>query len=418
MGLLDRCGVILWEFLDVAEGGEVLEEFCAFLLAEGHGIHGWGIGAFPGLEVGQEFLWLEGVGEHAAGHFAGAWNPEPREDGGCDVGQARSMDHATLAETGSRGGEDAVGAVPDDDAGGHPRHKTRPQVVAVEAVVGNNQDARLGPCEIEKPCEQEVVEAVGAVHHIVVVGEVFFGSALHARRVEGHEEMRNLIDGAVVNHREVPILRLHQMRGGGVRIEGLGKAAGEFGEAGIFFLIDAGEVFHKHREDVATEFGGVQAQGREGLGEALGKKGSLRRRGPFNGRGGGFGRKRGVEVRNEADIRVALALRGEPSGEVGLEALQGEYVPHRAAPAGGGGDGQNAAVADFGETVDSMLGGMPARGDGGPQHRRERGLEGGEIAAGAIGEQLREHGHLTRAQERFDDFPIGGVPADNEQAAL
>jgi hypothetical protein len=52
VGLLDRCGIILRKFLDVAEGGEVLEEFRTFLLAEGHGIHGGGIAAFPGLEFG------------------------------------------------------------------------------------------------------------------------------------------------------------------------------------------------------------------------------------------------------------------------------------------------------------------------------------------------------------------------------
>jgi len=55
-----------------------------------------------------------------------------------------------------------------------------------------------------------------------------------------------------------------------------------------------------------------------------------------------------------------------------------------------------------------------AGGDGGPQRGAERGLEGGDIAHHAFFKEAGEVGHFPGIDERVDDFPIGGVPADEE----
>ena len=64
--------------------------------------------------------------------------------------------------------------------------------------------------------------------------------------------------------------------------------------------------------------------------------------------------------------------------------------------------------------MDSMLPGPFARGNGGPQHRGEHGLQGGQVAVYAFAQKFLERGHLPLRHERFDDLPVGGVPADQQ----
>ena len=69
---------------------------------------------------------------------------------------------------------------------------------------------------------------------------------------------------------------------------------------------------------------------------------------------------------------------------------------------------------EFNESVDPMLPGPFARGNGGPQHRGEHGLQGGQVAVYAFAQKFLERGHLPLRHERFDDLPVGGVPADQQ----
>ena len=63
---------------------------------------------------------------------------------------------------------------------------------------------------------------------------------------------------------------------------------------------------------------------------------------------------------------------------------------------------------------DPMPPGPFARGNGGPQHRGEHGLQGGQVAVYAFAQKFLERGHLPLRHERFDDLPVGGVPADQQ----
>ena len=89
-----------------------------------------------------------------------------------------------------------------------------------------------------------------------------------------------------------------------------------------------------------------------------------------------------VEIR---DHRTAmwqtLALGGEPTDDMAFEAIFAEDFPDGFALAGGGGYRDDLAVCmDLGEASDAVVIGVFPGGDGGPEHRRELRLEGGEIS--------------------------------------
>jgi hypothetical protein len=47
----------------------------------------------------------------------------------------------------------------------------------------------------------------------------------------------------------------------------------------------------------------------------------------------------------------------------------------------------------------------------------ERGLEGGDVAHDALLKEADEVGHFPGVEQRVDDLPVGGVPADEEDFA-
>jgi hypothetical protein len=64
--------------------------------------------------------------------------------------------------------------------------------------------------------------------------------------------------------------------------------------------------------------------------------------------------------------------------------------------------------------MDTMFVGTFAGGDGGPEHGREHQRKGRQVAHHALADDFFQVRHLAGIQQRGDDFPIGGVPTDEQ----
>ena len=124
-------------------------------------------------------------------------------------------------------------------------------MVAVEPVIGDEDDRGVGPGELHEPAEKQVVEPVDPVDDLLVELEVGLGNPLHPGGMVGHEQMADFIDGAVVDRHEVPVgLGHQQVRGSVVRRAGLGQLLGEQPEPAIFGLVDCGSGRHQESDQV------------------------------------------------------------------------------------------------------------------------------------------------------------------------
>jgi hypothetical protein len=100
-------------------------------------------------------------------------------------------------DAGALGEKHALVPVPDGDARSHPRRELRPQVVRVEAVVGNEHHGGVRAGQLQQALEHHFVGAVGAADHLLIDFEILVRDARHLRRVIVHEVVGNLIDGPV-----------------------------------------------------------------------------------------------------------------------------------------------------------------------------------------------------------------------------
>ena len=64
--------------------------------------------------------------------------------------------------------------------------------------------------------------------------------------------------------------------------------------------------------------------------------------------------------------------------------------------------------------MDAMLVSTLPSCDGRPEHGTKNGLEGSDVSANAFFDQTGEIRHLASIDERRDNFPIGGIPTDEE----
>ena len=54
--------------------------------------------------------------------------------------------------------------------------------------------------------------------------------------------------------------------------------------------------------------------------------------------------------------------------------------------------------------------------DGGPKHRAERRVNGGQVSVDTTSNQARQIWHLAGVEQRVNDFPVSRVPADKQQS--
>ena len=311
--------------------------------------------------------------------------------------------------------------MPHGDPGGDARGEFRTQVVAVEAVVGDEDDRRVGSGQVQQTLQHEVMHTVGARDNVTIHFEISLGDSLHLRRMIRHEEVADFVDRAVIHREEIPVrIGLEQMHRRIVRGKGLGQFAGQHPEAFVFVLIDLvrfgdEETDHLVRVDVMR----ADAQFVEFLVQFRRPIGAGRRRRPVGRRLVGAGWLHVAEhVRDHFARQVAFALRGEPADHVAAQPAFGEDLPHRAAAARGGRDRHDrfAARIHLGETRHAVVVGHLARGDRCPEHRRKLRFERGDVAARSRLDQPRHAGQMPRIDHRMHDLPIGGIPSDKEKA--
>jgi len=236
----------------------------------------------------------------------------------------------------------------------------------------------------------------------------------------GHEQMADFIDGAVVDRHEVPVgLGHQQVRGGIVRRAGLGQLLGEQPEPAIFGLVDCGSGRHQESDQViGIDVMRADPQIVHHLGQFRRPIGAGERRCPF-GRILIWLRVPHVaeHVRNDAPGMIFLAMRGEPAHDMTAQAAAAEDLPERTALACGGGDGNDGTRAGvhFREPRHAVVVRHLSRGDARPEHRGELRLKGRQVAARPPLDKAGDAGQLSGVEERMDDLPVGGIPANQQQ---
>ena len=411
---------IVGNLVDVAEGDELLEQG---LVGVGAGFRACLAGSVRVFPCGQGFdrsPFEEDILEHAPFHILADGQSKVMQHSGCDIEQAGAEDQFVRLEAGPAGGDDALRTVPHRDARRHAGREFGPQVVAVEAVVRDEHHGRIRPSELHEALEEEVVQAVGAIHDIAIHRKVLFGYALHARRVVGHEEVADLIYRPIVNGHEVPLgIGLQKVRGGIVRGEGLGELLSEHPQAFILRLVYLRGIGHKKPDHlVGVDLMRAQAQVIHRLRQLGRPVGAGRRRRPLGGILILLGAAEVAEhIRHHLAIEMLLALSGKPTHDMAAQTALTKHFPQGAALTRGRGDRHHCAGprVHLGETRHAVVIGHLARGDRGPQHRRELRLERGEVATHAALDQTRHAGQRARIEKRVDDFPISGIPANEEK---
>jgi len=185
--------------------------------------------------------------------------------------------------------------------------------------------------------------------------------------------------------------------------------AAEVVEARVARLVDFGSLRDEGLQDVGVDFVWRDAHLVHGLGKVLGpvSAGHGRREvGGVHALGGSF--EVAKHVGDHFAVEVLLPLSGEPADDVGAEVFFAQHFPDGFALAGGSGDRDHLAGdgVDLSEAWDLVVVGHLARGNGGPEHGRELGLEGGEIAVNAAIHEGADAIHAAFFEEGVDDFPV------------
>ena len=145
-------------------------------------------------------------------------------------------------------------------------------MIAMEAVVRNEHHGSIRPGQVHQPLQKNIMQAVGAVHHVLVGFEIGCGNAGHFRRMIRHEGMRKFVNGSIVNRHEIPVgVTGQQMGGGGMDGKGFGQSFGEMPEARVLLLIHLGGVGDKEPDEVVgVDFIGADPQFVQGGGQEAG----------------------------------------------------------------------------------------------------------------------------------------------------
>ena len=344
------------------------------------------------------------------------------EDRGSDIEQPTAEDEVVGLDAGPAGHEHPLWPVPDGDPGRHAGRKRWPQMIAVKAVVGDEDHGRVGPGQLHQPLEKHVVQPVDAGHHVAIQFEIGLRDPLHPRRVVGHEEVADLVHGPVIDRREVPVgIGLHEVRRRGMGRKGLRKFLGQHPEPLVFLLVDRVRLGHEQPDHlVGIEVVRAHAKIVHRLREFRRPVGAGGGRRPVGGRLVRRGARQVAEhVRHDTAVSGLLAVRGEPAHDMTPQAPLAQHLPERATPPRGGRHRHDPARVriHLRESWHAVMVGHLAGGDARPEHRRELGLEGREIAAHACLDEPCQARHDTRVEEWMDDLPVGGIPADEQQPA-
>ena len=265
-------------------------------------------------------------------------------------------------------------------------------MIGMEAVVADEDHGRLGAGKLQKPAKHEIVIAVRRVDDLFVKLEVAFAHPLESRWVILHEAMAEVVDGVEVDRRKIPVGDfLKQVHRPPVDPGAFGDQLGERAEPLVFFLIDLRGLGNEVPQQIAVELMGMEALVGEIGGKLRWVDGACSQRPGLAERG-----DRLLEVvgHHRAADRLGGGTRPPADDERGVAGLI-EDIPDGLRFSGEIRDRPDAARMGIGlgEAVDAVLEGALAGGDARPEHRRERGLERGEISHHAVLHQPADMGH-------------------------
>ena len=310
-------------------------------------------------------------------------------------------------------------------AGGLARDVAQAQVVRVETVVGHQDHGGVLAGQIEQAAEHGVVKNIAHFHAVVEDPEIPVAHLRPLRRVVLHEGVAEVVDGIVVNAHQVPRLVLDQRGGGGVDAGAVRDDLHQRLDARVDLRLV--EVLTAHAiqagqegtQVVLGELRRVETQVLEVADEPLGVDGFRLER-PFFRLIGAAAVGLLIVVGDHHALGERLGGVGRPPADGdGVFPLLVEDVPDRLGLAREVGDGADAAGdgVRLGKAEDAVLVRALAGGDGGPQRGAQRRLEGGDVAHDALLQEAGEVGHFPGVEQRVDDLPIGGVPADEQDLA-
>ncbi len=411
-----RAGVV-----DVAERGELAHQFVGRLgrfvvlslksrrmaaVAAGH--------AVPGRDRRGRLGVFQGFEQRLAVHVAADGQTGEGQQRRRDVEQTGAVDALIALHARSAHDEHAKLAMPEHRTGRLAGMRDGPRRSALETVVGTEHDGRLGAGELEQPAEQEIVETIDAFHHAAVDREVALRDVFLARRVIRHEGVGKMVDGVEIHRCEIPRRALHQRGGDRLHAAAIAHHGGEWLKPAVFLLIDLRAARNERQHHFFADFFDLHPQRRQLAREARRMDG-VRRHAPTLRRLAGAEK----QIGNRRAVQRLGRVARPPGHHVAAPAERLlKNVPERLGAPRSGGEGAGAAVPRIAlrEAVNAVLVRQLAGRDGGPEHRRDDRMQGGEISHHAAVDQALEHGHFSLFQEWVDHLPVGGIPADEQEA--
>ena len=356
---------------------------------------------------------VEDVRQDPAVHVLAGGKAVAGEHRGGDVEKVGPLDRVAGPDVRAGGHEDAVVAMLLGGARGLVRDHRRAKVVRMETVVGDQHHGRVVVRVLQQLLEHHVVEDVPGVDDVPVDPEVVVADLLLLRRAILHEAVAVVVDRVVVDGREVPVLVLEEMGGGGVDGGALGRDLHDRGEPAVHGLVDVLAVRDERQEVRGPHLGRVHSK-RGDLGHPFRRMDRIPLERP---RVGWLLGDLVEEVRDHGPANGLGRVARPPADHDGSPVMLVQDVPDRLArPRGVGHRLDSLAIGSrLGEPVDAVLEGALPGGDGRPQHRRQGGLQGSQVARGSALDHLLEGRHPSLGHQLVDDLPVRGIPADQEE---
>ena len=243
------------------------------------------------------------------------------------------------------------------------RKLDRPQVIAVEAVIGNQQHGRIRTGEVHQPCEEKIHQPVSAVHHVPVEFEIGVAHPVGLRRMVVDKTVAEVVDADVVNGHEIPRLVFHHMSRGGMRREAFGKDLRNRAEHVGFGGVDFTEAGNKGAEHALVDLFRRNAKLPQSVGQTFRPDGARHE----------IGVRRAARdcIRNARPANRFRRMAPEPAHQVGPQSLLRQNIPQRLHAPGRTGHRAHTSrrPVHFREPQNAVLIGPFPRRNRVPQHR-------------------------------------------------
>ena len=284
----------------------------------------------------------------------------------------------------------------------------------MKPVIAHQNDGCVIVGKLQQRAEHRVMVPVGIGNYVLIRVELRLGYPGQPRRVITHEGVAEMVDAAVIEGRKIPRLSAQQLGGDGMDRHRFRDDFSQGVQPLVGSLVHLLVIRHEQTDEIAIQLHRIDAQLAQGgsqgwrLNRAGGQRGQFAR--PAHGL---------LEmIRNHDAVQRFGGMRWPPAHDEGAMAGLVENVPERLGVAREDRHGphRRAVRQRLGETVDAMLVGPFAGGDGGPEHRAEGGINRGEVAINAASHESSQVRHLAGIEQRLNNLPVSRIPSNQENA--